>query len=112
MRVEENKLTSEATRQALEKEAETIDREIDKQNQAIVDFKTKNNYVFLSTKTEFDKQYVAELFAKANQKQFELDVLKPKVEKLSNEGKDDNKNFAAVIDALLSNPNSSTSGFL
>ncbi|MDD7983527.1 AAA family ATPase [Lentisphaera marina] len=112
MRVEENKLTSAATREALTKEALSIDEEIVKQNKIILDFKTKNNYVFLSTKTEYDKLFVAELFEKANQRQFELELLQPKVDKLLEKGKDDNKNFAAVIDALLSNPNASSSGFL
>ena len=112
MRVEENKLTSAATREALEKEEKSIEQEIEKQNQIILDFKTKNNYVFLSTKTEFDKLFVSELFQKANQRQFEIELLQPKVDKLIQQGKNDNKNFAAVIDALLSNPNASSSGFL
>ena len=112
MRVEENRLTSAETRKTLLNESRAIDEEIDKQSKIILDFKIQNNYVFMSTKSEYDKQYIAELFAKANQKQFELDVLKPKVAKLAESDNQDNKNFTLVIDALMSNPNSSTSGFL
>ncbi|EDM25489.1 Protein-tyrosine kinase [Lentisphaera araneosa HTCC2155] len=101
MRVEENRLTTETTRLALENEEKSIDTKIKKQSDFILDYKIDNNYVFMSTKNEFDKEYISELFSKSNQKKLQLGVLEANIDELELSNMEDSK-FSSVIDALMS----------
>ncbi|MCM8525231.1 MAG: polysaccharide biosynthesis tyrosine autokinase [Lentisphaeraceae bacterium] len=75
LRLEESEKEVNDTRKALINEEKRINEEIQILHDKIQEFKIKNNFFFLETKTEFDKKYVADLLAKANQASFEIDIL-------------------------------------
>ena len=102
MRINEGQKEIKSTRAALQKENATIDEKIATLQDLIREFKEKNNFIFLTTKAEFDKKYIAELLEKSNQKQFELDILKSQINHLEANKNDQDAVFSQVIDTIVS----------
>jgi capsular exopolysaccharide synthesis family protein len=97
LRISSNSGEVEATRNRLQKEVDSLDDQINQVEKEIISFKTRNNFVFVSTKSEFDQKYISELLEKANENQFALDILKPELARL-----DKNPNLAnEVFDQLI-----------
>ncbi|MCM8533876.1 MAG: polysaccharide biosynthesis tyrosine autokinase [Lentisphaeraceae bacterium] len=102
IRVEESQKELNDTRKALKGESDRLNVEIDTLQTAIEDFKMKNNFIFMETKNSFDRKYIAELLEKANQKQFELDIIHSHLNELKKNPDKKDEIFPQVIDAVIS----------
>lgn len=104
IRLEESQQELQETRKTLEGESARLDAEIDQLQLSVEDFKIKNNFMFMETKTAFDRKFIAELLEKANQKQFQLDILQGHLVELQKAKGDqvDPAAFSQAVDAFLS----------
>ncbi|MDD7986278.1 polysaccharide biosynthesis tyrosine autokinase [Lentisphaera marina] len=105
LRISSNSGEVEATKKRLQNEVSLLDKQIDEVEKEIIDFKTRNNFVFVSTKSEFDQKYIAELLEKANKNQFALDILKPELARLDKNPELANEVFDQLIEIVTETNN-------
>ena len=109
IRTEESKSESSKTSTALEFELKKLEKQITEHRKKTISFKAKNNYVFLSTKSDFDQKYIGNLLEQSNEKQFELDLLLPQVEELKLHPEKQDEIFGRLVDLLMSSSSNSNS---
>ena len=102
MRLEEAGLESKVTVQALKDEEDRLNIQVQNLQEKIDNFKIENNFIFLETKTDFDKKYISELLEKARDVQFQLDILNTHMSDLEDEKKDSSMIFTQVVDSFSS----------
>jgi polysaccharide biosynthesis transport protein len=107
LRLEESRKELADTREVLVAEDERLDEAILELQNSIDEFKIKNNFIFMETKNNFNQNYIADLLEKANDKQFQLDIITLRLKELKRV--DGNKNpeewaaiFSQVVDAVVS----------
>ncbi|EDM29510.1 hypothetical protein LNTAR_17208 [Lentisphaera araneosa HTCC2155] len=100
LRVNTNSGEVEASREQLEQKIQSLDKQIDDVEKEIIEFKTRHNFVFVSTKTEFDQKYISNLLEKANKNQFILDILKPELIRLDKETSLASEVFDQIIEIV------------
>ena len=105
IRAEESKADNKKTSTALEFELQKLETQIAEHRKKTIQFKAKNNYIFLSTKSDFDQKYIGSLLEQSNQKQFELDLLLPQVNELNEHPENQDEIFGRLVDLLLSSQN-------
>ena len=104
-RIESNSFEIESTKADLEEEIDKLDVQIEEVEKKIIEFKTKNNFVFVSTKTEFDQKYIGDLLEKANQNQFIIDIIKPELERLDSKPEAATEIFDQIIEVIAQSNN-------
>ncbi|NQZ57049.1 MAG: polysaccharide biosynthesis tyrosine autokinase [Lentisphaeraceae bacterium] len=102
IRLQESQQELVESRQSLHGEENRLEEELEVLQNEIDTFKSKNNFMFLETKTAYDRKFIAELLEKANHKQFQLDILKSYMSDLEKTDADKAAVFSQAIDAFLS----------
>ncbi|WDE97465.1 AAA family ATPase [Lentisphaera profundi] len=103
LRISSNSSEVETTKNSMQSKVEDLDTQINTVEKEIVAFKTRNNFVFVSTKIEFDQKYIAELLENANKNQFALDILKPELDRLKDNPELANEVFDQLIEIVSQN---------
>ena len=101
-RLKENEKKVNETLAVLNAENKRLKEEIQAAQDANIKFKTDNNFIFLATKSEFDKKYIGELFEKANHKQFEYDLLHEQLKNLKKYPERRDFIFSQIADTITS----------
>ncbi|MCM8536580.1 MAG: polysaccharide biosynthesis tyrosine autokinase [Lentisphaeraceae bacterium] len=101
LRLDESQKELSDTRKAFRNEQVRLDTDISLAQAELDDFKVENNFILLETKNDFDRKLIAKLLERANQKEFELEVLKSRLALLNNSEADIKKVFPQLIDSVL-----------